>query len=166
MNQTSISVSADELRQMLEDGDPVTILDVRPAEERADWRIPESVHVDAYATLNNGNPEVLDQVDLPKDQPIVTVCAAGRTALLAALHLRERGYNAHSLEGGMEAWSASWNAATVPVSDDNVTILQVRRVGKGCLSYIVGSGNEAVVIDAALDPEIYEQLAADRKSVV
>lgn len=160
MNQTSISISAEKLRQMLDDGDPVTILDVRPTEERADWRIPESVHVDAYAALNSGNPDVLDRINLPKDQPIVTVCAAGRTSLLAALHLRERGYDVRSLEGGMEAWSASWNAAEVPLSDDDVTILQVRRVGKGCLTYIVGSGDEAAVIDAALDPEIYERLAA------
>ncbi len=38
----------------------------------------------------------------------------------------------------------------------------MRRTGKGCLSYLVGSGGEAAVIDAAVDPEIYVGLAQER----
>jgi glyoxylase-like metal-dependent hydrolase (beta-lactamase superfamily II) len=38
----------------------------------------------------------------------------------------------------------------------------VRRTGKGCLSYLVGSGGEAAVIDASLDPEVYIELAKQR----
>lgn len=35
----------------------------------------------------------------------------------------------------------------------------MRRTGKGCLSYLIGSEDEAAVIDPALDPEIYLTLA-------
>jgi glyoxylase-like metal-dependent hydrolase (beta-lactamase superfamily II) len=38
----------------------------------------------------------------------------------------------------------------------------VRRTGKGCLSYLVGSGEEAAVIDAAVDPEVFVELAEER----
>ncbi len=41
-------------------------------------------------------------------------------------------------------------------------MIQVRRTGKGCLSYLIGSGGEAAVIDAALPPEAYQELAAER----
>jgi glyoxylase-like metal-dependent hydrolase (beta-lactamase superfamily II) len=78
---------------------------------------------------------------------------------LAAQQLRERGYQALSLAGGMKAWSLAWNTAEIHLSTQETRIIQVRRVGKGCLSYLIGSGGEAAVIDAALDPEIYLNLA-------
>jgi glyoxylase-like metal-dependent hydrolase (beta-lactamase superfamily II) len=78
---------------------------------------------------------------------------------LAAQQLRERGYQALSLAGGMKAWSLAWNTAEIHLSHQDTHIIQVRRVGKGCLSYLIGSGREAAVIDAALDPEIYLNLA-------
>jgi glyoxylase-like metal-dependent hydrolase (beta-lactamase superfamily II) len=59
----------------------------------------------------------------------------------------------------MRAWSLAWNTAEIHLSHQNTDIIQVRRVGKGCLSYLIGSNGEAAVIDAALDPEIYLNLA-------
>src|SRR5262249_48667623 len=41
-------------------------------------------------------------------------------------------------------------------------IIQVRRTGKGCLSYFVAGGTEAIVVDAAVDPEVYLRIAKDR----
>ena len=41
-------IAVETLRTWLEEGRPVTILDVRPANQRADWAIPGSVHLDAY----------------------------------------------------------------------------------------------------------------------
>jgi glyoxylase-like metal-dependent hydrolase (beta-lactamase superfamily II) len=60
----------------------------------------------------------------------------------------------------MKAWSLAWNTAEVPVPETEARVVQVRRAGKGCLSYIVGSGGEAVVIDAALETEVYLRLVA------
>jgi glyoxylase-like metal-dependent hydrolase (beta-lactamase superfamily II) len=42
----------------------------------------------------------------------------------------------------------------------NTRVIQVRRTGKGCLSYILGSKGEATVIDASLDHAVYVRLAA------
>ncbi len=62
----------------------------------------------------------------------------------------------------MKAWSLAWNTAEVPVEGSLARVVQVRRTGKGCLSYIVESEGEAVVIDAALEPEVYLEITNDR----
>lgn len=153
-------IGVDELRTMLEAAEPVTVLDVRTTEDRADWAIPGSIHVDAYEALKTGAPDALVGVDIPEDAPVVTVCGAGKMSLVAAEQLRARGVAARSLSGGMKAWSLAWNSAEVPLPIGTARVIQVRRTGKGCLSYLVGNGGEAAVIDAALAPGIYEELAA------
>ncbi|HEU0296097.1 MAG TPA: MBL fold metallo-hydrolase, partial [Anaerolineales bacterium] len=56
-------------------------------------------------------------------------------------------------------WSWSWNTADVPLPSSKTQVIQIRRVGKGCLSYLIGSEKEAVVIDASLESEVYLNLA-------
>ncbi len=155
---TSIDVGT--LRAWLEEGRPVTVLDVRPMVERAEWAIPGSIHIDAYDALRAHNPAALADVDVPSDEPVVTVCAAGKTSQIAAEQLTARGLQALSLDGGMKAWSLAWNVAEVPVPAHDVRVIQVRRTGKGCLSYLIGAKDEAMVIDASLDPQVYLDLAS------
>ncbi len=156
------AISVDELRTMLEAGQAVTVLDVRTAEDRAEWTIPGSRHIDAYAALKAGDTGALDALDLDGSAPVVTVCGAGKASLTAAEILRARGIEARSLTGGMKAWSLAWNSATVSVPASPATVIQVRRTGKGCLSYLVGVDGEAAVIDASLDPAVYLDLAAQQ----
>jgi len=152
-------VDMDTLRQWLESGEPVTVLDVRPARERVEWSIPQSLHTDAYDALWAGDPHALDGVDLPPDKPVVTVCAAGRTSRLAAQRLRVRGFRVFTLLRGMKGWSLAWNTAEVPVILPGVRVIQVRRTGKGCLSYIVAAGGEAIVIDPSVQVKVYLRIA-------
>ena len=44
---------------------------------------------------------------LAKDRAVVFACQIGQRSGLAADFLRERGWDAHNLEGGMEAWAAA-----------------------------------------------------------
>lgn len=160
MSQLTISVAA--LREMLERKEPVTVLDVRPAAQREEWSIPGSRHVDAYEALWAGDETALNGADLPADRPVVTVCAVGNTSLMAADQLRRRGLKALSLHGGMRAWSLAWNAAEVAVPGSQAGVVQVRRTGKGCLSYLIGAGGEAAVIDPSVDAGVYPHLAQAR----
>src|SRR3989449_5249904 len=153
------TISTEALRQLLDRGAAVTVLDVRPAADRAEWAIPGSVHADAYEALRRGDPNALADFRPRDGGPVVTVCGAGKTSLLAAERLRARGLDAVSLEGGMRAWTLAWNAAAVPRPGSTAQIVQVRRTGKGCLSYIIGSHGQAAVIDASLDPGVYRELA-------
>ncbi|GAC1466788.1 MAG: rhodanese-like domain-containing protein [Ktedonobacteraceae bacterium] len=155
-----MTMDVETLRVWLEERRPVTILDVRPTAEWAEWAIPGSMHVDVYDALRAHDPAALSGVDAPSDRPIVTVCGAGKTSQIAAEQLVARGIEAMSLEGGMKAWSLAWNVAEVPLMGDAVRVFQVRRTGKGCLSYLIGTKDEALVIDASLDPQVYLDLAA------
>ena len=159
---TQKTMRTETLQEMLAQGEPVTVLDVRPADERAEWAIPGSLYVNAYDALKANDPDALAGVNLPDGRPVVTVCGAGVTSLIAADQLRARGWQAMSLAGGMKAWSLAWNIAEAPLPDGPAQVVQVRRTGKGCLSYLIGSGDEAAVIDAALDPEVYLTLARQR----
>jgi glyoxylase-like metal-dependent hydrolase (beta-lactamase superfamily II) len=152
-------IDAETLRQWLDAHQPVTVVDIRTDEDRAQWTIPGSVHINAYDALRSGEAGALAKATLPVDRPIVTVCNAGGVSQTAADILRERGFDARSLTGGMKAWSVAWNIADVPLSDWTVRIVQVRRTGKGCLSYVIGSAGQAAVIDASLSPDVYVAIA-------
>ncbi|MFC0773022.1 MBL fold metallo-hydrolase [Terrimonas alba] len=156
MKNKEMKIDAETLRIWLEEKKPVFVLDIRPKEQREEWQIPDSHYLDAYKRLNEGDKSVLDEIGIPDNSKVVTVCAAGRTSQIASDALREKGIDAYSLQGGMKAWSGAWNVAQKQFSDFEV--LQVRRTGKGCLSYIIFSNNEAIIIDASIPPQIYEQL--------
>ena len=156
MDKSKSTVDAEALRTWLENGDPVFVLDIRPSSQREEWQIPGSHYLDAYKRLNEGDKSVLDEIEIPDSAKVVTVCAAGRTSQIAADVLREKGFDACSLEGGMKAWSRAWNVAQEEFP--GFEVFQVRRTGKGCLSYIIYSNNEAIIIDASLPAKIYEQL--------
>lgn len=159
MENKNINIDAETLRIWLEEDKQVFILDVRPKEQREEWQIPGSNYLDAYQRLNAGDLTVMDEIKIPENIPVVTVCAAGRTSQIAASELKKKGIEVYSLEGGMKSWSLAWNSAEI--KNDNIKIIQVRRTGKGCLSYIIGSKDEAIVVDASLDAEIYVKLARD-----
>ena len=158
---TAPTISTERLRELLERGTPVTVLDVRPAVERAEWSIPGSVHADAYDALRRGDSAALADFHPTNGDRVVTVCAAGKTSKLAAERLRARGLDAVSLEGGMRAWSLAWNTAEVPCPGSTARIVQLRRTGKGCLSYLIGSNGDAAVVDASLEPRIYHRVAEE-----
>src|SRR5487761_327896 len=151
-------ISVGELQELLAAGRPVTVLDVRSRSE-VDWEIPGAKHVDAYADLQSGRLGPLAELDLPAG-PVVTVCGVGRTAAIATDLLRANGVEALTLDGGMRSWSLAWNTAQTTIS--GCEVVQVRRTGKGCLSYIVESESEAVVIDASVDPDVYVRLLRER----
>lgn len=81
-------------------------VDVRPAEDYAKGHIPQARSMP------------LDQIDgraqtLPKNKPLIVVCAAGRHAGAAAAQLKAKGLeNVITLNGGM----AAWQQAGLPVT--------------------------------------------------
>ena len=110
-NNRGITVEA--LQNWLAQNKNVVVLDIRPKKQRAESQIPGSIHVDAYEKLNAYDPSVLDEVNIPENVPVVTVCAAGKSSLIAADALRKKGIEAYSLEGGMKAWVIADNTVAV-----------------------------------------------------
>ncbi|QHN49528.1 MBL fold metallo-hydrolase [Geobacillus stearothermophilus] len=136
------------------------ILDVRNESDFRDWKI-EGKNFDylnvPYFELIDGVDSIVDR--LPKDKDIVVVCAKGGSAAFVAEQLTEAGFdNVYTLAGGMQAWSEHLHQAKV-YEDDQLKIYQFIRVGKGCLSYMVISGGEALVVDPLRFIDVYEQAA-------
>jgi Rhodanese-like domain len=70
-NVTEGKIDAMTLRDMLERGEQVTVVDVRKGEDHAEWSIPGSVHVDAYDALHAGDERAMEGLELPEGTPVV-----------------------------------------------------------------------------------------------
>jgi glyoxylase-like metal-dependent hydrolase (beta-lactamase superfamily II)/rhodanese-related sulfurtransferase len=158
------TINANTLRNWLEAGHPLSVLDIRSMSERAEWFIPQSIHFNAYEKLKNNDFEAFKGLYLDKNVPVVTFCAGGKMSLVAAKLLSLQGYDTYSLEGGLKAWSLAWNTAVLTFP--NFKIIQFRRTGKGCLSYMIVADNEVIVVDASLDIAVYEQYLKANNAVL
>lgn len=78
------TISANTLRNWLEIGQSVSILDIRPITERAEWHIPQSIHFNAYEKLKNNDSDAFNGLFLDKNIPVVTYCGGGKMSLVAA----------------------------------------------------------------------------------
>jgi glyoxylase-like metal-dependent hydrolase (beta-lactamase superfamily II)/rhodanese-related sulfurtransferase len=156
MNQAAPSMTAAELADRVAAGEAFTALDVRP---EADWPIEgpgiATVHVPAAAAL-------ADAAGLAArlEGPVAVVCARGMTAASVAGALREEGVDAAVLEQGMRGWLSTLRADPVDLGLPGMEVIQVRRPGRGCLSYVVAAAGEALVVDPAPDAAFYLDLAA------
>ncbi|ARU60321.1 hypothetical protein CBW65_04025 [Tumebacillus avium] len=141
------TVHAKQLHHDIEHGKPLFILDVRNTEDYNDWKIEstavQSVNIPYFDFLDD-NDEIY--TDLPKDAEIVVICAKGGSAQMVAEMLDERGYDASYLEAGMKEWSQFYHP-TVIAETDSMKLVQFNRLAKGCLSYMVMSDGEAVIVD-------------------
>lgn len=137
------SIDVGELVGLL-DGDPSLVLvDVREPDEFAAWSIPGAVSIPLG--------ELAARVDEVGPGTVVTVCAAGARAERAAAILAEAGRDVDVLAGGMSAWGRAYDEVAGRFAD--ATVVQIRRRGKGCLSYLVGGSDACLVIDPSLDIE-------------
>lgn len=80
------------------DGTPHFLLDVREPEEYAAAKL-EGAHLIPLNELPGRLAE------LPKDRPLVVLCHHGVRSAHAVHHLREAGYDALNMSGGIAAWS-------------------------------------------------------------
>lgn len=95
-------------RGVAERFDEVQIVDVREPSEWEAGRIEGSVLI-PLNQLMAGRAE-----GLASERPVVLVCRSGSRSEVGALLLRARGYEAHNLQGGLEAWQAEGLPLTTP----------------------------------------------------
>ncbi|MBI5147084.1 MAG: MBL fold metallo-hydrolase [Thaumarchaeota archaeon] len=146
------TVSGDTLWSYIKQNEDVFLLDVREPQEYAEFKIPGAVNIPLSRLFMPGS-----QSEIPKDRKIVTICSHGNRSMVATFALAQSGIEATSLVGGMALWNQVLNATTFKEND--ITIIQVEKIGKGCLSHIVGSNGEAVVIDPTYPASKYVEFA-------
>ena len=145
------SISTYELLPLLDGAESPYMLDVRETDEVADWKIP-GVHNIPLGLLEQRVDEV------PRDERLVVICAAGTRARQGAEILAHHDIASDVLEGGMGAWASTYDE--VEGTFGGATVVQLRRRGKGCLSYVVGGDTNAVVIDPSREIGQYLDVAA------
>jgi glyoxylase-like metal-dependent hydrolase (beta-lactamase superfamily II)/rhodanese-related sulfurtransferase len=140
------------LADRLAAGHAVTVLDVRDdASFTVEGPGVTLRHVPAAAAL--ADPSALAAA-LDGSEAVV-VCARGRTAVTVAEALRAGGAEALVLEGGLRGWLGALQAHPVELGVPGLEVLQVQRPGRGCLSYVLAAGGEALVVDPAPDAAFY-----------
>jgi rhodanese-related sulfurtransferase len=80
------------------------LLDVREDDEWAAGHIPGAVHVPMMRVPHQLQ---LDPGPLTEDAAIVVVCKVGSRSAQVTAWLRQQGYDAANLAGGMYAWEAA-----------------------------------------------------------
>jgi glyoxylase-like metal-dependent hydrolase (beta-lactamase superfamily II) len=70
------------------------------------------------------------------------------------------GVDAGVVEGGIRGWLQALQLRHVDLGVPGLEVRQVQRPGRGCLSYVVAAGGEALVVDPAPDAPFYADAAA------
>ncbi len=97
LEEAEPEVEATDLARMMRGTEPPVVVDIRDPEEMDEGRIAGSLLLPLHEL-----PVRL--AELPRGRPVVAYCRSGIRSLAAARLLRESGFEAASLRGGMEAW--------------------------------------------------------------
>ncbi|MHB9160280.1 MAG: MBL fold metallo-hydrolase [Nitrosotalea sp.] len=150
--ETRAIIDPEELWSKIKKKEELVLVDVRQPEEFSDFRIPGSINIPLSDLFDKSTVN-----KIPKNKQVVTICPHGNRSMVAAFALARNSIDAVSLAGGLAGWGQVLNSQTV--TREGVTITQVEKVGKGCLSYIVGSKGTAIAIDPVYPAEKYVEFA-------
>ena len=79
------------------------LLDVREDDEWAAGHAPEAVHVPVGQVMQR----LAELASALPDRPVRVVCRSGARSARVTAYLREQGWDAVNVEGGMRAWAAA-----------------------------------------------------------
>lgn len=100
----SIEITVQQLAEVYQkDAHPV-ILDVRELWEVEKVSLKGSMHIPLSSLVGQ-------QAELSATSPLYVLCHYGVRSLKVALFLREQGYEAYSIQGGLDAWAREIDAS-------------------------------------------------------
>jgi rhodanese-related sulfurtransferase len=79
----------------------IQLVDCREQYEWEAGRVEGAIFIPLNTLMAGGGPE------LHASKPIAVICRSGNRSELASTMLQARGFDAHNVEGGMEAWEAA-----------------------------------------------------------
>ena len=98
-------VTPAEVQEMQQRGDAMVLLDVRDQSEVNLGKVPGAIHI------SRGTLEGKVEAAIPRDANVVIYCASGNRSALAALTMKEMGYeHVASMSGGFRDWATSGGA--------------------------------------------------------
>jgi rhodanese-related sulfurtransferase len=93
-------IDAVDLKTRLDQRDPVQLIDVRTAGEFAGGHIAGAVNVPI-----NGLRSALPTLALDRQRPVIAICQTAHRSSPAVRVLKQAGFDARQLRGGMIAWN-------------------------------------------------------------
>lgn len=149
-------ITTAQLKAELDAGQDLFILDLRTADEVAQWQVQGRKPVPTINTpyFDFLEDEAAAMAQLPRVQEITLICAKGGASAYIAEILEQNGFRARNVEGGMQEWAVLYDPKTV-VETENFSLIQFNRIAKGCLSYVMVSGDEALIVDPGRHVEPY-----------
>ena len=149
-----------ELAERLDRGEQLQVLDVRAPEkvERGHISLGAGLDFHAHPTSTLLAASDTKAFALDTSRPIAVICGHGNSSKKATAFLRERGYEAYSVVGGMAAWETVYVARRLSPTPSLSHVVQLDRVGKGALSYVLVSDGDAVVVDPGRHLARYDAL--------
>lgn len=144
------SVDPESLKDRIDAGEDITLLDARMQSDYDEWRISgenvTSINIPYFEFLDDEvDTEVFSQI--PDDREITVLCAKGGASEYVAGTLAEHGYDVDHLEDGMNGWASIYEAVEVERYDGQGTLIQYQRPSSGCLGYLLYDDDEAAIID-------------------
>jgi len=155
-----LDVAADELARRLDHGESIQLLDVRSADRVAEGRVTLGTGLEFHAASAHDIAGASSVATLGVDarRPVLVMCGHGNSSARIAAFLREQGIEARSVAGGMAAWDAVYVPRPLTPTRTIERIVQLDRVGKGSLSYVLVSDGDAVIVDPGRHLEPYESV--------
>src|SRR6266705_593620 len=153
----------EDLALQLDRGERVQLLDIRASERVAQARVTFGPGLDFRALPASEIYQLssLEPLRLDRAQPVVVICGHGNSSRKATQYLRDKGFEAFSVTGGMAAWETVHLPRALSPTPTLQHVIQLDRVGKGALSYVLVSDGDAVVVDPGRHLERYDALLAE-----
>ncbi|HJS42759.1 MAG TPA: rhodanese-like domain-containing protein, partial [Gemmatimonadales bacterium] len=105
-------IPPDELAERLDRGESLQVLDVRAADKVARGHVAFGSELEFHAVPNSQIFRLPDLTGLKLDanRPVAVICGHGNSSKQTTAFLRDRGYEAYSVIGGMAAWETVYVA--------------------------------------------------------
>lgn len=95
-----INITAEEIKQRLNAGEHIHLVDVREPDERAEFNIGGT-----FLPLGNIQVMQIDDIEELKSEEVICYCRSGKRSMQACMMLETFGFaNVKNLEGGMMGW--------------------------------------------------------------
>ncbi len=92
------SISGAEAQELIQQKKDLLVIDVRTPQERSQVRLPDSMFMPVGEVMRG-------RLAVPKEQPLLVVCAVGGRSYVAGRTLQAMGHReVYNLDGGIEAW--------------------------------------------------------------
>ena len=100
------NITVEELKQKMERGEKVNLVDVREPHEFAEVNIGGRL-----VPLGKVQTMQVEELEDLKDEEVIVYCRSGRRSMMACLVLDQLGFkDTYNLEGGILAWQEKFGA--------------------------------------------------------